>query len=65
MALLDEDPDNPRNEISDADLDSSPRPFRQHGILEPIVVHPADAQRSRAHPFRREATARGRACRTA
>jgi ParB family transcriptional regulator, chromosome partitioning protein len=41
--LLYEDPDNPRTEFPDARLDELADDIRQHGILQPIVVHPADA----------------------
>jgi len=37
-----EDAKNPRTEITDADLDELAQDIRQHGILQPIVVHPAD-----------------------
>jgi ParB family transcriptional regulator, chromosome partitioning protein len=40
---LREDPDNPRTEFSEARLDELAEDIRQHGILQPIVVHPADA----------------------
>ncbi len=43
-ACLSEDPDNPRTEFPQADLDELSEDIRQHGILQPIVVHPADAQ---------------------
>jgi ParB family transcriptional regulator, chromosome partitioning protein len=39
-----EDPNNPRNEFPDADLSELADDIRERGILEPIVVHPADAQ---------------------
>lgn len=42
-ASLYEDANNPRTEIPDADLDELADDIRQHGILQPIVVHPADA----------------------
>jgi ParB family chromosome partitioning protein len=45
-----EDANNPRTEIPDAELDELANDIRQHGILQPIVVHPADAQgRHRIH----------------
>ena len=34
---------NPRTEIPEAELDELAHDIRQHGILQPIVVHPADA----------------------
>lgn len=40
---LHEDPDNPRTEFPEARLDELAEDIRQHGILQPIVVHPADA----------------------
>jgi ParB family transcriptional regulator, chromosome partitioning protein len=43
-ACLCEDADNPRTEIPDAELDELADDIRQHGILQPIVVHPADAE---------------------
>ena len=42
-ANLYEDANNPRTEIPDAELDELADDIRQHGILQPIVVHPADA----------------------
>lgn len=39
---LREDPNNPRTEIPEADLDALAADIRQHGILQPIVVQPAD-----------------------
>jgi ParB family chromosome partitioning protein len=45
-----EDSNNPRTEFPDADLEELAEDIRQHGILQPIVVHPADAQgRHRIH----------------
>jgi len=41
--LLDEDSDNPRTEFPDAELDELAEDIRQHGVLQPIVVHPADS----------------------
>ena len=38
-----EDANNPRTEIPEVDLDELADDSRQHGILQPIVVHPADA----------------------
>jgi len=38
-----EDPNNPRTEFPQAELDELVEDIRQHGILQPIVVHPADA----------------------
>ncbi|HEU5296703.1 MAG TPA: ParB/RepB/Spo0J family partition protein [Burkholderiaceae bacterium] len=50
IALIDEDPNNPRTEFPDAALDELADDIRQRGILQPIVVHPADlAGRYRIH----------------
>jgi ParB family transcriptional regulator, chromosome partitioning protein len=47
---LDEDPNNPRTEFPESEIDELADDIRQHGILQPIVVHPADAQgRYRIH----------------
>jgi ParB family transcriptional regulator, chromosome partitioning protein len=40
---LDGDPNNPRTEFTDAEIDELAEDIRQHGILQPLVVHPADA----------------------
>lgn len=42
LALLREDPANPRTAFPEAELDELAEDIRQHGILQPIVVHPAD-----------------------
>ena len=39
-----EDPLNPRTEFPEAELDELAEDIRQRGILQPIVVHPADEQ---------------------
>ena len=44
VTLLREDPNNPRTEFPAAELDELADDIGQRGILEPIVVHPADAQ---------------------
>ena len=44
VTSLCEDPHNPRTEFPDAELDELAQSIRQHGILQAIVVHPADAQ---------------------
>lgn len=43
-ASLYEDANNPRTEIPDVELDELADDIRQHGILQPIVVHPADCE---------------------
>jgi ParB family transcriptional regulator, chromosome partitioning protein len=42
--LLREDPNNPRTEFPEAELNELAEDIRQHGILQPIVVHPVDEQ---------------------
>jgi ParB family transcriptional regulator, chromosome partitioning protein len=50
VASIDEDPNNPRTEFLDAEIDELADDIRQRGILQPLVVHPADAQgRFRLH----------------
>jgi ParB family chromosome partitioning protein len=50
LGRIDEDPHNPRTEFPDAELDELADDIRQRGILQPLVVHPADAQgRYRLH----------------
>jgi ParB family chromosome partitioning protein len=44
VTRLYEDPNNPRTEVPDVDLEELAEDIRQHGILQPIVVHLADAQ---------------------
>lgn len=47
---LHEDPDNPRTEFPASRIDELAEDIRQHGILQPIVVHAADASgRYRVH----------------
>jgi hypothetical protein len=43
ISRLQEDADNPRTEFADVDLDFLVQDIRARGILQPIVVHPADA----------------------
>lgn len=43
LSALFEDPANPRTEFPEAELDELAEDIRQHGVLQPIVVHPADA----------------------
>jgi ParB family transcriptional regulator, chromosome partitioning protein len=50
LAALCEDPANPRTEFPADEIDELAEDIRQHGILQPIVVHPADEQgRHRIH----------------
>ncbi len=50
VSLLYEDADNPRTEFPDTEIEELADDIRQHGILQPIVVHPADVQgRYRIH----------------
>jgi ParB family transcriptional regulator, chromosome partitioning protein len=41
--LLYHDPDNPRTEFAEETVDDLAQDIRERGILQPIVVHPADA----------------------
>jgi ParB family transcriptional regulator, chromosome partitioning protein len=43
VGLLFEDPHNPRTEFPESELTELADDIRQHGILQPIVVHPANA----------------------
>jgi ParB family chromosome partitioning protein len=43
LSALYEDPANPRTEFPEQELDELAEDIRQHGILQPIVVHPVDA----------------------
>lgn len=50
LSALCEDPDNPRTEFPSAELQELAEDIRQHGILQPIVVQPVDADgRYRIH----------------
>lgn len=50
LSALCEDPDNPRTEFPLAELQELAEDIRQHGILQPIVAQPADAEgRYRIH----------------
>jgi ParB family transcriptional regulator, chromosome partitioning protein len=50
LTVLCEDPANPRTEFPETELNELAEDIRQHGILQPIVVHPADEQgRHRIH----------------
>jgi ParB family transcriptional regulator, chromosome partitioning protein len=44
VTSLYEDPNNPRTEVPDAELDELAEDIRQHGILQAIVAHPVDAE---------------------
>jgi ParB family transcriptional regulator, chromosome partitioning protein len=47
---LDEDPNNPRTEFPESQIDELADDIRERGVLQPIVVHPVDAQgRYRIH----------------
>jgi ParB family transcriptional regulator, chromosome partitioning protein len=56
-----EDPNNPRTEFPEAEIDELADSIRQHGILQPLVVSPADATgRYRIHHgAKRNRAARG------
>jgi len=43
IELLDEDPNNPRTDFPDAEIDVLAEDIRRHGVLQPIVVCPVDA----------------------
>jgi ParB family transcriptional regulator, chromosome partitioning protein len=59
---LDEDPNNPRTEFPESQIDELADDIRERGILEPIVVHPADAHgRYRIHFGAKRLRAAGRA----
>ena len=50
LAQLYEDPNNPRTEFPESEIEELADDIRQHGILQAIVVHPADAAgRHRIH----------------
>ncbi len=50
LSALCEDPHNPRTEFPETELQELAEDIRQHGILQPIVVQPADADgRFRIH----------------
>jgi ParB family transcriptional regulator, chromosome partitioning protein len=64
ILLIDEDPNNPRTEFSESEIDELADDIRERGILQPIVVHTADAAgRYRIHfgAKRLRATATNRA----
>lgn len=44
VALLCEDPGNPRTETIESDLDDLVQDIRERGVLQPIVVHPVDTR---------------------
>jgi ParB-like nuclease domain len=43
VTVLPEDPNNPRTEFPESELEELAEDVRQRGILQPIVVHPDDA----------------------
>ena len=45
LDCLSEDPHNPRTEFPQAEIDELAASIRQHGILQPLVVGPADTTR--------------------
>ena len=50
IASIDEDPNNPRTEFPESEVDELAGDIRQHGILQPLVIHPIDADgRYRLH----------------
>jgi ParB family transcriptional regulator, chromosome partitioning protein len=50
LHLIDEDPNNPRTDFPEPEIATLADDIRERGILEPIVVHPADvAGRYRIH----------------
>ena len=50
VTQLEEDPYNPRTEFPDAEIEELAEDIRQHGILQPVVVHPVDSRgRYRIH----------------
>ena len=50
LAALCDDPANPRTEFPESELDELAEDIRQHGILQPIIVHPPDQHgRHRIH----------------
>ena len=50
MTRLYEDPNNPRTEFPEADLEELAIDMRQRGVLQPLVVRPADGEgRHRIH----------------
>ncbi len=57
-----EDPNNPRTEFPEAEIDELAESIRQHGILQPLVVCPADAT---GHYLIHHGAKRGRATRQA
>ena len=63
ISLIDEDPNNPRTEFPATEIDELAEDIRQHGILQPLIVHPSDAQgRYRIHFGAKRWRAAQRAC---
>ena len=65
VSLLYEDPNNPRTEFPEAALEELAVDIQQRGILQPLVVHPADGGGAPPNPLRRQAIARRDASRAA
>lgn len=62
LAQLYEDPNNPRTEFPESEIEELADDIRRHGILQAIVVHPADAAgRYRIHFGAKRLRAAGRA----
>ena len=59
---LTEDPNNPRTEFPEAEIDELAESIRQHGVLQPLVVCPGDAT---GHYSIHHGAKRGRAARRA
>lgn len=57
-----EDPNNPRTEFPESEIEELTDDIRQRGVLQPIVVHPADTEgRYRVHFGAKRLRAAGRA----
>jgi ParB-like nuclease domain len=62
IGTLCKDPNNPRTEFPEGELEELAENIRQHGVLQPIVVHPGQRARSARHSLRRKALACGSTC---
>ena len=51
LSVIDEDPSNPRTDFPESEIAELAADIRERGILEPIVVHPADAAGRYRIPF--------------